>query len=233
MTAPASARPPAVRPDVEFVLATVRGGRPRFLVRDSCGAVHALGEREVFLCRHLDGRTPLAEVRQRYEREFGAPLDDEALAAFVRQLGTLGLLSGAEAERTRLGEWLDPEQFLPVAQRRLGRGDRLLGWLARRLGWAFGRAGLVGVAALAAGGATVLVLRGRAFVDAVDAHWTLGFLAVVLALAAVAVNSAMTTRATASGRIVRMDMCSILSRSRTDARWGNPKAVVPTAWWGR
>jgi hypothetical protein len=53
------------------------------------------------------------------------------------------------------------------------------------------------------------------------------------ALAAVAVNSAMTTRATASGRIVRMDLCSILSCSRTDASEGKPETVAPAAWWER
>ncbi len=183
------AAPPALRADVDFTLRPVRGGAPRFLVEDRfTGVVHELGEAEVFLCRHLDGRTPLGQLAERYEEEFGAAITDRELDDFVRQLGNLGLLVESAPRATTLPERLDPEEFLPAPRLRFGSGDRFFSWLDRRTRWIGGRTAWILTALLAGAGGLIALLDWTRVWDAVWAHWSGDFLLLVVLLSSALIH---------------------------------------------
>ncbi|MFQ5931184.1 MAG: efflux RND transporter periplasmic adaptor subunit [Nitrospiraceae bacterium] len=55
---------------------------------------------EYFIAQQLDGSTPLDSIRERVEKQFGAPFPQETLEQFIHRLRLLGLL---EAEGAELG----------------------------------------------------------------------------------------------------------------------------------
>lgn len=191
-TAPHEPAPPlpALRPDVEFTIRPVRGAAPRYLVEDRfTGATYELGEREVFLCRQLDGRTTLADVARRYEESFYVPIHADDLDAFVRQVGDLGLLVASTPRPMTLPEVFNPEAILPIARIPLFRGDRLLGFLARHTGWLASRPMQALYALAVIGALLITVLDWSVLFDAVWQHWTPAFLFGVVLVACVAVHT--------------------------------------------
>jgi putative peptide zinc metalloprotease protein len=181
---------PALRPDVEFVLFAGKSPRPKYLVTTpGAGAVLELEEEAVFVCRHLDGRTTLPELAEQYRDEFGASIGGEELEAFVRQLGHQGLLADAEAPARTFAEIVDPERFLPMGRLRLFRGDRLLAWGGRHLGWLWSRPARALSGLVIAAGLLILLLDGARLLGAIYDHWTLGFLALVVLASTVLVHS--------------------------------------------
>src|SRR5262249_29182028 len=160
-------------PDVTFTIRPVRGAAPRYLVEDRfTGATYELGEREVFLCRQLDGRTALAEVARRYEESFYSPIDVAEVEALVRQLGDLGLLEGAVRRSLPVPEIFNPEEILPIARFRLFEGDRALSRLARRLAWIGSTPAVVLSTLVTVAGFAVMALDTSSLFDAVWEHWT-------------------------------------------------------------
>jgi multidrug resistance efflux pump len=121
------------------------------VVKDpASGRFYRFREVEDFVAGQLDGVTSLHAVRQRAEARFGAQLPDETLRRFVQSLGGLGLLEADGPEEGHLsarpGRLKGSALYLRY---RLLDPDRLLGWLAPRLGLVFTPAFLGGAAGAA------------------------------------------------------------------------------------
>lgn len=168
---------PRLRPDLKFVTRQARN-RPlqRFLAdRSGEGRLFELGEKEHFLCRLFDGETPVEEAKSLFRERFKEELDEEDLSAFVIQLEAEGFLEGRDARRISLPEAFAAGEFLPYGRIRLGRGDRLVGWLAGRLGWAFSRPALTAAAVVFLLGVNTLVREWAVFWRALEYHWGIVF----------------------------------------------------------
>ena len=119
---------PKIRSDLVIRAHTSSGGKP-FVVKDPVTQeFFGLREVEHFVVEQLDGSTSLDVVRRRAEERFGAPLESETIARFVRTLRELGLLESAAPEKA------------PVPRRRIQGNpfylrlrlvdpNRFLGWL--------------------------------------------------------------------------------------------------------
>ncbi len=110
-----------------------------FVIKDPrTGRFFRFRDVEHFICRQLDGATPVSEIRQRIEEKFGSSPAPEALEQFVRSLGRIGLLDtgkkqgedSASAKRRVRGSllYLRFKAFDP---------DRLLDHLASKVGFFF------------------------------------------------------------------------------------------------
>jgi hypothetical protein len=106
--------------------------------------VHEFGEGEHFICRSLDGKTSLPEIRSAFQEHFGVAIGLDYLEAFVNDLGRAGLL---EVEKGKRGASLseaffsqDPEKW---ASLKLFNPDNFLRFMSRRLGWCFTRSFVV------------------------------------------------------------------------------------------
>jgi multidrug resistance efflux pump len=164
---------PRLRTDLSLV---ARGGvaRPSYLLSDPAGGrVLNLGEVERFLCAQMDGSATTGEILARYAAAFGAPLDPAHLEAFLRQLDDAGLLVGGSATRrsTTFAELLDAEHFLVVGHVRLMGGDRLLGFVARHVGWAFSRVAHAVAASLVLFALYLVCTGWTPYEHALLAHW--------------------------------------------------------------
>jgi multidrug resistance efflux pump len=133
-------RLPSFRFDLD-VIPRFSQGRPGCLVRDPrTQNVFEFGAQEHFLIRLLEGVTAHEEILRRHADEFGAPLQQAHLDAFVRQLARQGLLEAEGCPRLpmrTLPEVLAPEEFIVEKSFSFGGCDRSLGFLARLFGWAF------------------------------------------------------------------------------------------------
>lgn len=123
---------PRLRDELRITERLTEAG-PSFVVKDpSSGAFFQLGEVEHFIARQLDGDTPHEEIARRTASRFESAPPPEEVAAFVEQLGRLGLLAGASAAparpRTRVRGSLvylrfkafDPDRTLARLVRRVG-----------------------------------------------------------------------------------------------------------------
>jgi len=119
---------PKVRTDLIIRAHTSSSGKP-FVVKDPVTQeFFGLREVEHFVVKQLDGSTSLDVVRRRAEERFGAPLEEETIARFVRTLRELGLLESAGPEKAPA-----PRRRIqgnPFYLRlRLCDPNRFLGWL--------------------------------------------------------------------------------------------------------
>ncbi|MEW6218672.1 MAG: HlyD family efflux transporter periplasmic adaptor subunit [Thermodesulfobacteriota bacterium] len=134
---------PVLRQDLVILPRLDGEGSFRYLVRDPrSGELFDLGEEEIFLCQQLDGSRERAAVGAAFAERFGKPISDDSLGAFIRHLGSLGLLAQRTGEETLVGAD-------EGTKHRLGNPDRLLTFLKGQLGWCFSSFGLGLVAALA------------------------------------------------------------------------------------
>jgi putative peptide zinc metalloprotease protein len=133
-------RLPSFRFDLD-VIPRFSQGRPGCLVRDpKTQNVFEFGPQEHFLCRLIDGVTPHEEVLRRHADEFGAPLSQAHLDAFVHMLARQGLLETEGCPRLpwrTIPEVFAPEEFIVEKSFSFGRCERFLNVLARLFGWAF------------------------------------------------------------------------------------------------
>ncbi|MGB2682701.1 MAG: efflux RND transporter periplasmic adaptor subunit [Candidatus Competibacter sp.] len=129
-------------------IADSRDGRRYQIQNPATGEQFELGEEEWFLCGQLDGAADPAAIQAAFTGRFGIDIDRESLAAFYREMETLGLLTAAaphpDGERSRTAlEALEPVPVddAPLAEARaarhrhwaLGNPEKLAAWLARRL----------------------------------------------------------------------------------------------------
>ncbi len=132
---------PRFRSDLQVLRRLGTGARPTtYYVRDPVSLeTFEFGEEGAFLSQQLDGKTGPGELQARFAARFGEPLDRRDLDVYMDQLAHKGMLEGqktAGGPRT-FAEYLDPEVFLPWFNIRLMHGDKIIGWLARRLEWLF------------------------------------------------------------------------------------------------
>src|SRR5262245_6066968 len=131
-------------PKLRSDLVISRQGGAVVLKDPATGRFFRFGEAEDFITSQLDGRTPLAVVRQRAGKEFGSLPEPEMVQGFVGSLRRLGLLEADDGARDR-----------PAARRRPVRGgplylrfsafdpDRLLDRLVGKVAFCFTPAFLV------------------------------------------------------------------------------------------
>lgn len=175
-------RLPALRKNVEIVAHQLRG-RPmhHFLVdRSGEGRVFELGRREHVLCLMMDGETTVEQALERYEKELGAPLAVVDLESFVEQLRGEGFVEGAPPRRATPPEAFAGDDYVPNARIRISRGDRLVAWLAERLGWAFTAPAQVVAGAVILLGLNTLVREWGSFWAGLSYHWGLAFLITIV-----------------------------------------------------
>lgn len=89
---------------------------------------------EEFILQQLDGATSLDAVRCRVEAHFGAALSAQTLERFNERLHNLGLLEVPGQTMRPLGRVQGDPLYLRL---RAFDPDKLLGWLANRLGFCF------------------------------------------------------------------------------------------------
>jgi len=132
--------PPRLRSDLEIKPQPTTDG-PAYVLKDPrSGEFYRLREAEHFIARQLDGRTSIGQIRERAEREFGAALPPETLAAFVRTLSRSHLLETSEADARDGGR---RHRFVRgnslYLRFKLCDPDALLARLVPRLGFLFTR----------------------------------------------------------------------------------------------
>jgi putative peptide zinc metalloprotease protein len=184
-------RLPSLKSDLEIVARQVRGAPlRRFLTyRGSEGKLFELGPREHLLCRLMDGETKVAEAARLYEEEFDEPLEMEDLDAFIRQLKGEGFLEGAPARAITIPEAFASGDFLPYGRVRLARGDRFVGWLARRLEWVFSFPAKLVMTGVVLLGVNTLIMEWPVFFEALRYRWGIVFILSFVLITAVFVQA--------------------------------------------
>jgi putative peptide zinc metalloprotease protein len=141
------------RQDLEVIPRVVEGEGLRYILKDPQTAkIFAFRQEEYFICRQLDGQTPLPAVQDAFYRHFHISMELEQLEAFVRHLASLELL-----EYT-----LPPEEMpwhFPVYYKKhtLGNPDRVLQGLSFFFSWCFNRIFVICVGLLVLMGIIILV----------------------------------------------------------------------------
>src|SRR5262245_57066527 len=151
---PGLAHLPTRRPDLRI---SPLGETGQYAVKDPrSGQFFQLGTIEHFLLMQLDGRQTVQDVCAAFERQFGEPLDEESLQEFIELVCTQGLVelpgdapAPPPAERQSILYW----------RKRLFDPDRLMTWLAPRLGLFWARGFLIASGAAAVLAAAVLWLN--------------------------------------------------------------------------
>ncbi len=167
---------PALRSDVEVLPRPGRGlSRGGFLLKDRrTQKVFEMEAEEAFLCRQLDGQTPLGTVRERFERHFGVPVSPEEVEAFVRQLDFQGLLV-ANVTKGMI-HYRDPEEkLIPLRRYPLFNPDPVLQWLDRHLWWCFTRPFLIASFAWIVLGLYVLLSHWTQLINNMYAIWQIPY----------------------------------------------------------
>ncbi len=150
------------RGNLDVVLVAARRGPDNYLVKDPLsGKTFNFGREEHYLCELLDGSNTLSAVRLRFEERFGVGIEMAQLEAFVRHLGTEGLLVGQAGSPDSVLSTL----YCPDSWKRwkLFNPSLLLRWLDDRLGWCYTRTFLVASVVLLALALGVLFNNYRLF----------------------------------------------------------------------
>lgn len=130
---------PCLRRDLD-ILPRIERGRPtgEYLIKDpTAHDIFEIREEEYFICRYLDGETPLETIQSLYEDRFQTPLPREDLEAFIHQLDFQELLVESIVEKEFIRYWDPEEAFIPTRRYPLFDPDLLLQWLYRHLWWIF------------------------------------------------------------------------------------------------
>ena len=127
---------PKLRADLEITSRLVEGEPIQYLITDpNTGKIFAYGEREYFICQHLDGQTPLSDIQDAFYRQFNQSLDRLQLEAFIRHLATLQLVD-FKLKATEV-PWHFPVYY---KKHSLGIPDRWLLKVTPAFSWCFNRA---------------------------------------------------------------------------------------------
>ena len=88
------------RQDLEVIPRVVEGEGLRYILKDpETGKIFGFREEEYFICRQLDGQTPLPAIQDAFYQHFHIPMELEQLEAFVRHLASLELLEYSPGAR--------------------------------------------------------------------------------------------------------------------------------------
>jgi len=157
---------PKLRSGLEILSWSGEDRLARTYVRDSSTQqVFELGDEAAFVCRKLDGKTDFREIGRLFEEEFDKPMSNDDIEIFIGQLARDGLLEGfrKEDQPRSFAEALDLSSVVPWIRLPIGRGDRLLAGLARRLSWIFSRPFHLFAAATMLWALSLLVTNWREF----------------------------------------------------------------------
>lgn len=120
---------PELRSDLEIVAQPSPGKPDRYVIKDpQSGNIIELSEREIFICRQLDGKTPLSVVRSRFKKHYNIPVTEEKLKAFILQLSAGNLLLCSVYPKPVVPYW---ERMKPVpfySEKFLAILSKLLNW---------------------------------------------------------------------------------------------------------
>jgi putative peptide zinc metalloprotease protein len=126
---------PQFRQDLEVIPRLVEGEGLRYILNDpQTGKIFGFREEEYFICRQLDGQTPLPAIQDAFFQHFHVPMELEQLEAFVRHLASLELLEYTLAPEEI--PWHFPVYY---KKRTLGNPDRVLQGLSTLFSWCFSR----------------------------------------------------------------------------------------------
>ena len=101
--------PPKLRTDLIFRLQQTAHGTSVIVKNPVTGKFFQLGEVELFIAEHLDGKTTLETIRQLVEARFGGELPLAVLTAFLQNLKKYGFLETADPTETI--EHKEPSRF--------------------------------------------------------------------------------------------------------------------------
>jgi putative peptide zinc metalloprotease protein len=143
---------------------------PQFVLKDpQTRRYFRLREAEYSIARHLDGRTPLAELAPVVASELDLDLDTESLEAFVAQLSRQGLLDDASAPpRAREGFVRGTPLYLRF---RAFDPDRLLDRLVGRVRWFYTPYFVAGTAALLVWAVLTVITQRAAIMQDLAQLW--------------------------------------------------------------
>jgi putative peptide zinc metalloprotease protein len=137
-------QPPLLRSDLEISKRRTAGESYRYLIHDKVsGEVFEFGEEEFFLCKELDGKSPLPDIQERFEKRFNARLNIEQLEALVSQLREDGLLEGYQAGSYQISELFQSPPPETWKRWKLLNPEKPLNWIAEKLSWCFTRPFLI------------------------------------------------------------------------------------------
>ena len=157
---------PKLRSGLEILSWAGEDRLARSYVRDTrTQEVFELGDEAAFVCRKLDGKTDSREIGRLYEARFNKPMSNDDLEIFIGQLARDGLLEGwrKEDQPRTFAETLDLGSVVPWVRFPIGRGDRFMAGLARRMSWIFSRPFHLLAAATIVWALSLLVTNWREF----------------------------------------------------------------------
>lgn len=127
---------PKFRQDIEITPGLHEGRGFRYLLKDpQSGEIFEFSEESFFLCQALNGENSLEFIQHAFQKRFNLTLPLEQLEAFIRHLGSSGLLIGEFAPPHLI--WRPSTYFTKI---RIGRPRRLINLLAACFGWCFSSA---------------------------------------------------------------------------------------------
>ena len=87
---------PLLRSDLEIIAQPSPGKPDRHIIKDpQSGNIVELSDKEIFICRQLDGNTSLPVISARLQDRYKLQISTEKLEAFIRQLDEELLLSSS------------------------------------------------------------------------------------------------------------------------------------------
>lgn len=129
---------PQLRSGLEFSSRYGKDGHPSFLLRDPVsGRTMELPEDRHFLCRMLNGRLSVSQLRYAYFNYYNHPIEEREIEGFIRQLAEEGFLeedAPGLLRNLRLFETTPPETW---RKWKLFDPSRFLEWLSARLRWCY------------------------------------------------------------------------------------------------
>lgn len=146
------------------------------------------GSVERFIIRQLDGHTPLAEVRERTQREFDAELDEAKLRAFVKMLDKSGLLEGSKVRAPDFARGRIRGNLLYLRWALLDP-DRIFSKIEPHVRFCFTRQFLMGGAALIALALAITASNGAEIASGLAGLYALAAVPLVVTLALIVVSA--------------------------------------------
>lgn len=111
---------PIIRTDLEIIAQPSPGKPDRYLIKEpESSNILELSEKEIFICRQLDGNTSLALIRSRLRNQYNLDISLEHLEAFVRQMKEEGLLVSPDAQARKISYGWKQTKPLPLCFNRL------------------------------------------------------------------------------------------------------------------
>ena len=163
---------PKFRSDLELVSIDKRGKSAGWILRDPrTDWVFELTSRDYFVCRHLDGRTTLEELRAGFEERFGDRFPQRQFDHFIEQLRDSGFLDeDAELSEEQIAEVYgrDSHNYTRI---QLANPDRFFTWAEPYVRWWFTRTFFWMTVPFLAFAAWLVLRDWWTYADAFDKIW--------------------------------------------------------------